>query len=753
MAAAVFFLDPLLTFYPTRFYHRDIMALGAKNDSKSSPRNDGSGFPSTREMKTPPSKESVAEQICSSVQSTPLSNHTPIVNPTTNPDHLVTDFDRYILENLRDHVFMSADHYFTNILHILDNWWTNGEIMSKIEAVKNDVVFKNHVKTYIELCNESSSGEKTFYHPRCLMCNSAFDVVSATEGSRLGIYRQDAKPLDGGVQEIVPDTLGVLRAMFNSSGNVVDNMKGNGPKYNFSWAQTMHWQEFKPNEHYLDEGTEASYRVTTPEGEDPKGEVRGKTTIRRDPGGILPPVKSQTGSITKKRRSEDVTPHVHSKYPRSETTPEVSQARRGTDESMALSSAKERITAEDVARWEEEESQARRAVRLQCGRYALEMLSSAGFRTHCIGALVMVGQIQPLYYDHSVIIVCKPIDMFKLHGKRPKITEEAVTDEFAAMLVGLGRLTLRQRSIQEDFCDDRALIENYKAYMDRCGNPKDKDKTVMFVGVKLKLKSGEDEKNVEVTLDRILSHQPGIIGRGTCVVEATSVHNEWKDKELVVKISCPAASGKSEPEFVIRAREKARSMPQGKRPDWALDRLPDILLSQDFDYSADSTQANLVAFFAEEKEFEYEKRICQVMVQERLYPLEELRTVQEYAQVFFDMLQIHKWLYDHPGILQRDISPGNIMWRRTVDGHLRGIINDFDLSSYRHETGPSLCQHTGMLPYMAYQLLANNKNGQPPEHLYRHNIESIFYVTLLFCCCYQVEAKQDPDGCLVMNSL
>ncbi|KAG7447164.1 uncharacterized protein BT62DRAFT_893017 [Guyanagaster necrorhizus] len=273
----------------------------------------------------------------------------------------------------------------------------------------------------------------------------------------------------------------------------------------------------------------------------------------------------------------------------------------------------------------------------------------------------------------------------------------------------------------------------------------------MFVGVKLKLKLGEDDKKVEVTLGRVLSRQPGIVGRNTCVVEATSEHDEWKGKELVVKVSWPATSRKSETEFVITAREKARSMPEGKRPDWALDHLPDILLSQDFDHGADSTQANLVAFFAkamfaEAEKFEYEKRVCRITVQERLYPLEELQTVQEYAQIFFDILQIHKWLYDHPGILHRDISPGNIMWRRTVDGHLRGVLNDFDLSAYRHETGPSSRQRTGTLPYMAFELLNNDNNGHPPKHLYRHDVESIFYVILLLCCRYEVVATQDLDG-------
>ncbi|KAK0201085.1 hypothetical protein DFS33DRAFT_1490386 [Desarmillaria ectypa] len=39
---------------------------------------------------------------------------------------------------------------------------------------------------------------------------------------------------------------------------------------------------------------------------------------------------------------------------------------------------------------------------------------------------------------------------------------------------------------------------------------------------------------------------------------------------------------------------------------------------------------------------------------------------------------------------------------------------------------------------MAYQLLANDEKGYPPKHLYRHDIESIFYVILLLCCRYKL---------------
>ncbi|KAK0478857.1 hypothetical protein IW261DRAFT_1481272 [Armillaria novae-zelandiae] len=353
-----------------------------------------------------------------------------------------------------------------------------------------------------------------------------------------------------------------------------------------------------------------------------------------------------------------------------------------------------------------------------------------------------MGRIQLLYYDRSIIMVCKPIEMFK---RRKNITLSQITDEFGALLIGLSRLTPTQRGIQEQFCVDRPLIENYETYMTRCAKDGETfDQRDVFKGVLLKLKTGKGDEVVEVTLGRIISRQPAIIGRHTCVVEATSDYKGWKGKELVIKISWPAVERESEADLVKRAREMARTMETGKKPDWALDHLPDILLCQDFGCDEKSTQANITAFCkeaecAENMKIEYEQRVCRITVQERLYPLQELRTVEEYAQVFFDILQIHKWLYDHPRILHRDISPGNIMWRRTSDGHIRGVLNDFDLSSLRDVLGASSLQRTGTLPYMACELLIN-KNRQPPQHLYRHDVESIFYVILLHCCRYKVLA-------------
>ncbi|KAK0237060.1 hypothetical protein EDD85DRAFT_953056 [Armillaria nabsnona] len=471
------------------------MPLDESKDSDS-PNDDfpANSHPTTHSATTKKalSRESVSDQSYSSS----LSNDAP----TSYPKFCFTsNYDRYIQADLENRVFMPADDFFTNILHLPQDWRANDEIQTLITTIKSNPAFRGHAKTYVELRDKSNP--------------------NGTENCGLSF---DANPVIGGSRD-VSDAWGVLRAMFRSSGNFLDAMQDNGSGNTVSWTQTMHWQEFGPDECYLDEGSDAIYSVQTADGKDPR-------------------------------------------YARTGTARDISEARNATEVLVSVKEAEDEVRQEEI-------SQARRDMQLQCGRYALEILSGAAFRTHCIGALVAGGRVQPLYYDRSVIIVCKPIVMFE-RDANSKDTD--VTDAFVAMLVGLGRVTLKQRGIHEKFYDNRAL----KGCMDRYGDPK-----AIFAGVKLRLVGRGG--NADVTLGRIISRRPGIVGRDTCVVEAASEHDGWAGKRLIVKISWIDISRTSEADFVGKAREKARTMTQGKRPDWALDHLPDVLLSQDFGYDAD----------------------------------------------------------------------------------------------------------------------------------------------------------------------
>ena len=102
-----------------------------------------------------------------------------------------------------------------------------------------------------------------------------------------------------------------------------------------------------------------------------------------------------------------------------------------------------------------------------------------------------------------------------------------------------------------------------------------------------------------------------------------------------------------------------------------------------------------------------------------------------------------------PGILHRDLSPNNIMCRYKIEDGKRkvyGVLMDFDLSSWKKDLKSDYTitsqQRTGTPPYMAQELLL----GINRPHLYRHDLESLFYVMLLTATRHSIgipEGKQE----------
>ena len=69
---------------------------------------------------------------------------------------------------------------------------------------------------------------------------------------------------------------------------------------------------------------------------------------------------------------------------------------------------------------------------------------------------------------------------------------------------------------------------------------------------------------------------------------------------------------------------------------------------------------------------------------------------------------------------------------RTIEGKVHGVLTDYDLSLWTacliadHSGTPQ--QRTGTPPFMANGLLT----GTDKLHLYRHDVESFFYVIMRF---------------------
>ncbi len=92
----------------------------------------------------------------------------------------------------------------------------------------------------------------------------------------------------------------------------------------------------------------------------------------------------------------------------------------------------------------------------------------------------------------------------------------------------------------------------------------------------------------------------------------------------------------------------------------------------------------------------------------------------------------YRWLYEQAGILHRDLSEGNIMFRRGSDGKVCGVLNDFDHAIPVGDADSKASrQRTGTAPYMAIDILEESPS---PVHLYRHDLESLYYVLICVVC-------------------
>jgi serine/threonine protein kinase len=90
--------------------------------------------------------------------------------------------------------------------------------------------------------------------------------------------------------------------------------------------------------------------------------------------------------------------------------------------------------------------------------------------------------------------------------------------------------------------------------------------------------------------------------------------------------------------------------------------------------------------------------------------------------------------------LHRDLSENNLMFK---PGTTKGILNDWDMASYLEDDDEiklSTATHrTGTVPFMARDLLTDDT---PPPHLYRHDLESFFYILVWAALHYDFPRKE-----------
>ncbi|KAJ7679247.1 hypothetical protein DFH06DRAFT_1316189 [Mycena polygramma] len=125
-----------------------------------------------------------------------------------------------------------------------------------------------------------------------------------------------------------------------------------------------------------------------------------------------------------------------------------------------------------------------------------------------------------------------------------------------------------------------------------------------------------------------------------------------------------------------------------------------------------------------------ERRPLRIIAQEELQSITKLTDPQELAVAFKGLIECHHWLYETAKILHRDISLSNLMFQR-IDDKLYGVLSDFDLTNPYGRNKSSVSKlHSGTGAYTAMDLLVRG----PPEHQYRHDLESFLYVLVFLTC-------------------
>lgn len=112
-----------------------------------------------------------------------------------------------------------------------------------------------------------------------------------------------------------------------------------------------------------------------------------------------------------------------------------------------------------------------------------------------------------------------------------------------------------------------------------------------------------------------------------------------------------------------------------------------------------------------------------------------------YTSFFYDLVRIigHYQVFSTAGVLHGDLSDNNLMFKRKA-GKVKGIVNDWDMASIIDDNGELLTKAriaTGTLPFMARDLLKHT----PPQNLYRHDLESFFYILVWAAIHYDFENK------------
>ncbi|KAH9939904.1 hypothetical protein B0H21DRAFT_825011 [Amylocystis lapponica] len=267
----------------------------------------------------------------------------------------------------------------------------------------------------------------------------------------------------------------------------------------------------------------------------------------------------------------------------------------------------------------------------------------------------------------------------------------------------------------------------------------------------------------------------GAVGRGTTIVPLKAIGaaaGRFGTEELVAKMAWSHASRTSEEKFIRIVRSKLQQK--------ASSYLRHIVDLKCF-VTRNMAEMGLPRAFMNIELAEDDKRAFQVMVMRKYEQLESVESVDEFKTVFEHVVRAHHWVWMTSGVLHHDISTGNVMFYRGADGHVVGMLCDWDLAEEKPSDaeyqadddrifdvrpvwpeGPIAATNTqeqhdmlqsikgednavpqkhplrpryraGTGPFIALEIL---KTKDAPLHRYGHDLESLFYLLAYVCAVF-----------------
>lgn len=249
------------------------------------------------------------------------------------------------------------------------------------------------------------------------------------------------------------------------------------------------------------------------------------------------------------------------------------------------------------------------------------------------------------------------------------------------------------------------------------------------------------------SVDKFIYVYSGLIGRGTMVYEVREdFMAEDGSQNEALKVSWPLAARPREAALISQILQAI--------PEWQ-DHLPEVTFSATYTpIELGVPRVELLRCIGiSELPTERNMHVLGMLKYEKLW---EVGNIGGFKKVFVDCVECkffhlvyssflilfpqgHYHSYTTGRVLHGDLSENNLMFKQDEDG-VKGIVNDWDMASPVDDRDEVLATNipTGTTPFMACELLCSDA----PPHLYRHDLESFFYILVWACVNYSLRKRK-----------